>query len=145
MPEADGDYAILEPGEEIELEFPATGTPELAKGWRRDFILKSTGYYESTTNLSPREYTLLQNYPNPFNAGTNISFVLNKPGMVNVSVYNILGQSVAVLMNEELESGEHSVSWDGLDSYGNTLSTGMYLYQLQFGGTAQTKKMTLLK
>ncbi len=85
-------------------------------------------------------YKLSQNYPNPFNPSTKISFELPVAGFVTLKVYDMLGREVAVLVNEELASGSHTVNFNA-----NDLSTGTYVYQLISNGNVISNKMVLLK
>ncbi|UCE23917.1 MAG: T9SS type A sorting domain-containing protein [Candidatus Zixiibacteriota bacterium] len=93
----------------------------------------------------PTEFHLFQNYPNPFNPGTRIEFDLPRQQRVTMAVYNILGQQVSTLIDNELPAGSHSVVWDGTDSAGKTLPSGVYFYRLQTGNSAESKRMVLLK
>ena len=93
---------------------------------------------------------LMQNYPNPFNPSTNIGFRISDRGFVSLKVYNILGDEVATLVNEEKQSGVYEVvfsakggSASGRDAY--SLSSGIYFYKLQAGSFVETKKMILLR
>lgn len=89
----------------------------------------------------PNSVSLSQNYPNPFNPTTNIEFDLNRNENVTLAVYNILGQKVATLINNQMmDAGSHTVRFDA-----SKLSSGLYLYQLNVKGKSLTKKMTLLK
>lgn len=85
-------------------------------------------------------YELRQNYPNPFNPSTQISFTLPQASNVSLTVYNVIGQRVAVLANEVLQSGQHSYQFDA-----SNLASGMYLYRLQTDNFSQVRKMTLIK
>ncbi len=89
--------------------------------------------------------TLGQNYPNPFNPETTISYSLEKPGVVELSVYNIRGQKVKTLVNSRCEAGQNNVTWNGTDESGKNVSGGVYLYRLQTEDQALTRKMILLK
>ncbi|MEA1979787.1 MAG: S8 family serine peptidase [candidate division Zixibacteria bacterium] len=91
-------------------------------------------------SLIPDSYRLHQNYPNPFNPSTEISFALPKSGFVNISVYNIMGQKVAELVNNNLTAGNHSVEWDA-----SAMSSGIYLYRIDAEEFSDTKKMLLIK
>lgn len=82
----------------------------------------------------------LTNYPNPFNRSTVIRFTLPIGQAVRLTVYNILGQEVAVLLDETLPAGEHEVAWSG-----NGASSGVYFYRLVTESEAFTRKMMLLK
>ncbi|SYZ72854.1 hypothetical protein TRIP_C20969 [Candidatus Zixiibacteriota bacterium] len=93
----------------------------------------------------PSTYTLFQNYPNPFNPATTIKFALPQNGMVNLEIYNVLGQKVRTLLDEELPAGFHSVTWDGRDGSGQEAATGVYFYRLKAGDFREIKKMLMLK
>jgi hypothetical protein len=88
----------------------------------------------------PGQYTLAQNYPNPFNPTTNIRFSLPQAGMVSLTVYNLVGEKVADLVNGLKEAGEYNVNLDA-----SKLSSGTYIYTLSVNGNVISKKMTLLK
>ena len=90
--------------------------------------------------IVPHSLALTQNYPNPFNPSTNISFTLPASGQVSLIVYNILGQKVAQLVRQSMASGAHTVSFDA-----SKMSSGLYIYQLQFGEQQITRQMMLLK
>ena len=92
-----------------------------------------------------KNFFLLQNYPNPFNPSTNITFSLPNSANVRLKIYNGLGQSVKVLLNEFMHSGKHTVPWDGKDENGNIVSSGFYIYRIDAGNNAQSKMMILLK
>ncbi|OGC90961.1 MAG: hypothetical protein A2W25_07715 [candidate division Zixibacteria bacterium RBG_16_53_22] len=93
----------------------------------------------------PVATSLAQNYPNPFNARTMISFNLAQPGHVELSVYNIVGQRVSTLVSGEYDSGNYIITWDGRDSSGRVVSSGVYYYRLTANGLTKTLKMTMLK
>ncbi len=92
-----------------------------------------------TENINYK-YELSNNYPNPFNPTTTIKFTLAQSGKTQLSVYNILGQEVMVLVNKELKAGTHSYSFNG-----SGLSSGLYFYILQSNDYVSVKKMILLK
>ena len=83
---------------------------------------------------------LYQNYPNPFNPSTKISFSLAETGRVNVSVYNVIGQKVAELVNQTMESGIHNVDFNA-----SNLTSGLYIYRLETPNYSKTMKMLLIK
>jgi hypothetical protein len=91
------------------------------------------------------KFSLSQNYPNPFNPVTNIQFSISKPGNVTLKIFNNLGQSVTTLVDQNMRAGEHQIKWDGRDSSGNKVSTGIYYYRIKTNSHELTKKMTLLK
>ncbi len=88
----------------------------------------------------PNEYRLGQNFPNPFNPSTTINYSILKDNFVTLKVYSLLGQEVAVLVNEFKKAGEHSFEF-----YGTNLTSGVYFYKLTAGDFAATKKMILNK
>jgi enterochelin esterase family protein len=93
-----------------------------------------------TSLYRPEGYMLNQNYPNPFNPSTVITWQLAFGGAVELSVYNITGQKVAVLFDERQPAGFHSIEWDA-----SGLASGVYLYRLEAEGYVQTRKMILMK
>ncbi|MDZ7797088.1 MAG: FlgD immunoglobulin-like domain containing protein [Candidatus Marinimicrobia bacterium] len=93
----------------------------------------------------PEDFRLYQNYPNPFNPATTIRFDLPEDAMVNLSVYDITGRKVRTLVNGHLRAGYNRVVWNGSDSRGNILATGLYIYKLQAGEYVEIKKMTYMK
>ena len=95
---------------------------------------------EESSPERPIVNDLHQNYPNPFNPVTTISFSLRKSGEVSLSVYNISGQKVAVVLNNRLSSGLHSINFDA-----SHLASGTYIYQLKTSYGAITKRLTLIK
>jgi hypothetical protein len=93
----------------------------------------------------PTSYGVKQNYPNPFNPTTTISYSLPEAGDVRVSVFNVLGQEVRVLAEERQEAGVHEVVWDGKDTYGSQVASGVYFYRAKLNDYSETRKMVLLK
>ena len=92
------------------------------------------------------EVFLHQNYPNPFNPETTISFsVTQTSSFVTLKIYNIKGQLVKTLVNNKMESDVHSVIWNGSDTNGNRVSSGIYFYKLKAGDFENTRKMILMK
>ncbi|MBV6422142.1 MAG: hypothetical protein DAHOPDDO_03431 [Ignavibacteriaceae bacterium] len=100
----------------------------------------------------PEEFSLEQNYPNPFNPSTVISYQLPVTGFVSLKVYDVLGNEVAVLVNEEKPPGSYEVEFNSHSDEGQNLpagrqglSSGIYFYTLQAGSFTQTKKLILMK
>lgn len=119
-------------------------SPELE--FENDSILfKYTRVEEINPGVIPSQFELAQNYPNPFNPETKIEFAIPSRSHVSLSVYNMLGQKVTTLVDEELEAGWKSVTWNGRDDGGNQVATGVYLYRLEAGDIVMKKKMMLLK
>ena len=88
----------------------------------------------------PRATRLDQNYPNPFNPATEITFAVRESGPVELAVYNMLGRRVAVLVSEDMSSGEYTVHFDA-----SSLASGVYIYRLNAGAHQISRKMTLVK
>jgi hypothetical protein len=100
---------------------------------------------ESLVKLVPAEFALHQNYPNPFNPETTIMYDLAEGSRVRLEVYNVLGQLVHTLVNEEQPAGRYRMHWAGRDAQGRQVASGIYFYRLQtqtFGGV---RKLMLLK
>ena len=93
----------------------------------------------------PSGYSLLQNYPNPFNPVTKLRYDLPENSYVNITIYDMLGRAVKTMVNQHQNAGHRSIIWDGTNDYDNTVSTGIYLYQIQAGAYTRTKKMVFLK
>ena len=100
---------------------------------------------EGDFNKTPNKYSLNNNYPNPFNPMTTISYDLPKDGFVNITIYDMMGRPVKIMVTGEQNAGVKSVQWDAIDSFGKPVSAGVYLYQIKAGEFVQTKKMVLLK
>lgn len=103
------------------------------------------GSYEYSDEInvevfSPVEFELVQNYPNPFNPSTIISFTIPQESTVKLTIFNMLGEQVALLVNEVRSAGSYEVEFNA-----SNLSSGMYLYRVEAGNLIATKKMTLIK
>jgi len=95
--------------------------------------------------LLPEVFALHQNYPNPFNPVTTLRYDLPENGLVNITIYDMLGRQVKTLINQTQDAGYKSIIWNATNDYGKPVSAGIYLYQIQAGEYLQTKKMVLLK
>jgi hypothetical protein len=93
----------------------------------------------------PEAFSLEQNYPNPFNSETAIRFTLGTRDEVNLAIYNLSGQRVAVLVDGERTAGRYELRWDGRDGEGRALATSVYLYRLRVGTQVETRKLLLLR
>ena len=105
----------------------------------------STSQKNDDSNLIVSKHQLNQNYPNPFNPLTRIRYYLPENGLVNIMVYDMLGNKVNQLVNEVQNIGYKTVEWNATDNLGQPVSAGLYLYSLEVGDFRQTKKMILLK
>jgi hypothetical protein len=127
-----------------------------------DFETNRTGWYLDDIAIKPElatavddkgqeknpglaaEYSLGQNFPNPFNPETTIRYQVAKQGLVKVTIYNLLGQAVATLVDEYQKAGKYRIKWNGKDDSGNRMTAGIYFYNIKSGSFHQTKKMILL-
>ncbi len=108
---------------------------------RVDYILE--------LQVVPEQFQLAQNFPNPFNPSTNIEFdvpqSLGTDARVQLLVFNLLGELVRVLVDDELSAGRHLAAWDGRNAAGGQVASGVYLYQLIAGETRETRRMLLVR
>jgi len=121
----------------ISRPYPIETTPDMGAcehpdGWVNDI--------QNPESVLPASYELNQNYPNPFNPTTKINYELPITNDVNLSVYNLLGQKVVTLVNEQKKAGYHQVAWDA-----SGFASGIYYYRIQAGEFQDVKKMLLLK
>ena len=107
------------------------------------------GPVSATPSLSfapiPTCFELYQSYPNPFNAQTIIEYGLPKASHVKISIYNLLGQELIKLIDEDKKAGYYSVVWNGRDNQGKTLGSGVYIIRMTAGSFVQSQKVTLLR
>ena len=122
---------------------------KLTEGYDMKLVAGDQQYVEETVlkilSEIPEEFSLSQNYPNPFNPLTKIDFSLPKTGRVVITIYNLLGQEVTTLINERLDYGYHTVTWQGTDRMGRPVGSGVYFSELKAAGNRKTRKMLLLK
>ncbi len=118
-------------------------------GWGGKMIVKVPGdaamSIAPTNPAVPDKSSLHQNYPNPFNPATTIEYAVQSSARVELKIYNALGQSVKTLVDDFKTIGEHSVVWDGRDSFGQLVPSGNYFYQIRIGEFVSTKKMIVIK
>jgi hypothetical protein len=93
----------------------------------------------------PRQFALLQNYPNPFNPSTIIPFEIPEAARVQIGVYDLLGRQVAELVNGDFEVGRHVAHWNGANSYGSDVASGIYLVRMKAGRFEEIKKLHLVR
>jgi len=96
-------------------------------------------------DLLASEFYLQQNYPNPFNPSTKIKFNLKRSTDVKISIFNVLGQEVKILVDKNMNVGNHTTKWNGTDRFNNKVNSGMYFYKLEADNFVQVRKMMLLK
>jgi flagellar hook assembly protein FlgD len=95
--------------------------------------------------IIPSEFALSKNYPNPFNPITHLDYSLPKRSQVRLRVYNMVGQEIITLINEEKQYGNYSISWNGIDSKGRNVASGVYFAELRSNDKSSVTKMLLLK
>jgi hypothetical protein len=100
---------------------------------------------ETSEENRPSQFSLSQNYPNPFNPTTNFRFTLSKSAHVKIDIFNIVGQRIRTLVDEDMKAGVYVADWDGKDGRGKSVSSGIYFYRIQAGDFSDKKKMLLLK
>ncbi|MEZ4746645.1 MAG: SBBP repeat-containing protein [Calditrichia bacterium] len=111
------------------------------------FIAKIGGSVTAIGSPEPqiRTFELAQNFPNPFNPVTQIRFSVTSSGPVQLTIFNLSGRKIKSLVNENLQSGSYLRQWDGTNTTGERVASGVYLYRLQSENAVQTRKMMLLK
>ena len=119
-------------------DFPGFDGKDLTPG--DPIELYTTSIEEINLDLIPKQFEFYQNYPNPFNPSTKIKFALPTDEFVNLTIYNVLGKTIAVIVNEQIQAGSYEVIFDASD-----LSSGMYFYKLTAGKYVNIKKMLLVK
>jgi hypothetical protein len=129
-------------GSWCEYEFNLQGRAVIFSG---DTTLTSVSTYAPLENI-PHSVSLKQNYPNPFNDKTVIEYeILSRhPARAVMKIYNILGQEIATLIDGSQDSGLYRATWNGKDSLGKEVGSGIYLCRLQVGGFRQTRKLLLI-
>jgi hypothetical protein len=96
-------------------------------------------------SVTPVHFVLRQNYPNPFNPETNIQFQIPQNSNVLIKIFNTVGQEIKTLTNNFYPAGSHSVRWDGRDSFGNQVPSGLYFYHIKAGNFNSSRKLLLMK
>ncbi|MBU2505768.1 MAG: VCBS repeat-containing protein [Bacteroidetes bacterium] len=105
-----------------------------------------TGVIRTLNIATPNDYVLEQNYPNPFNPTTSIRFSLPISKAISIVVYDMLGNEVKTLIdNEEFSKGSYEVTWDGTNSANQKVASGNYIYTMKYGNFSKSVKMTFLK
>jgi len=108
--------------------------------WRRPLSEMITSVRETSGNELPSEYELVQNYPNPFNPSTKINYQIPELSFITIKVYDVLGNEITTLVNEEKPVGNYEVEFNA-----SILPSGVYFYKLRAGNFVETKKMLLMK
>jgi len=115
---------------------------------------KSTDVPKEEKDNLLMKFSLSQNFPNPFNPSTTLPFHISCKGQgascksplhITLTIFNVLGQRVRTLLDEDKLPGQYKVVWDGRDEFGKDVASGIYFYKLKSGDFSQTKKMILLR
>ena len=129
LPKANKFYGL------VDYSNPQCGPPQVSEA--------ETGV---KTPAVPSRYALNYNYPNPFNPTTTIRYAVPPPGgHVSIAIYNVEGQVVTTLVDEEKSAQFYSVAWDGTSARGEPVATGVYFVRMRAPGFEMTKKVLLLK
>lgn len=108
-------------------------------------IKNEIGIHDINLTVSPEDFTLNQNYPNPFNSVTTIEYQLPKKSNVIIKVYNLIGQEIVTLVKKEEKFGHFKITWDGKDSSGMQVNSGLYIYRMICEYFNDSKKLIFLK
>jgi hypothetical protein len=140
----------LEKAQSVNLEKGSnTIQLELSWGWMDiDYLSvprSLTTAVENAIASLPARFLLEQNFPNPFNPSTAISYQLSAVSHVTLKVYDLLGREVATVVNEMGTPGKHTTLWHGKNDCGESVSSGVYMYQIRAGNSVITRKMILLR
>jgi len=130
------DYKVTDPNVEVGMFYGYRLIDVDAAGNRQVHNLIQV----EVLSTMPEGMVLLQNFPNPFNPTTTIEFSIPEQDNVTLSIYNLKGQTVDVLVNEQMSAGPHHVSWDGSDQ-----PAGVYFYELRTGSHHEIRKLMLVK
>jgi hypothetical protein len=122
-----------------------TTNPLLVSPWSGGTSLKRADQTGETEEQLGVAFVLENAYPNPLNASTTIRYQLGEPQKVSVAIYNVLGQRVRVLWDGNQDAGDHFLEWDGRNSAGQTVSSGVYFYRLTTNTQEISKKIALIK
>ena len=122
-----GVSAVYDDGESIVMEYP--------------FIFGGS----NAGDIIPLITELRGNFPNPFNPDTQIAFSLNKQSHVQITIFNIRGQLVRTLVDEQRDANNYTVTWNGTDDNNKFVSSGVYFYKMRAEKYTSTKKMILMK
>jgi PKD repeat protein len=97
------------------------------------------------SDVLPQQFALHQNYPNPFNPSTFIPYNLPQSSFTSISIFDLKGNKINTILNQQISAGFHSVIWDARNDLGKKVSAGVYIYTIQAGEFRQVRKMVLLK
>jgi hypothetical protein len=124
-----------------------TVSPSAARTQLLEEVLLSFGHMGSSpvTSLPEADVFTVKSYPNPFNPSTKIFYHMPQPGELTIKIYNIRGELVRTLIDEVVAVGDGSILWDGTDSRGQAVASGVYFYETRTLGEVHVNKMALVK
>ncbi len=144
LTDASGRLPVITPLD-ADQEYVATGQKDgYTNGYARVRTTFSTDVHNTDGEL-PEAFALSQNYPNPFNPTTTIEFTLPRRVDLTLSVYNLLGRQVRVLLDGSFPAGSHRAEWDATDYSGSQVASGLYFYRLESSKFIDTRKMLLIR
>lgn len=126
------------------ISWSILGTPNDYTLYMRATVQAVSAVYDISSKV-PSSFEISQNFPNPFNPTTSITYALPKAEYVTMYVYDISGQQIAELVNNYQNPGTYNVTWNGKNSVGKTVSSGIYFYKVKAGSYSKTFKMNLIK
>jgi len=130
-------YVIAEPDDTLKMWYGGTNGTLFQTGYATSKLPVGV---EKGNEIIPLEFSLKQNYPNPFNPVTNLQYTVGSRQFVTLKVYDVLGNEIAELVNEEKPAGSYEIEWNAID-----LPSGVYFYRLKASTNIKTKKMALIK
>jgi len=123
----------------------ATGSAIDSDFHEAEWTVGSDSFVLDNELVGPISFSLGSNYPNPFNPSTTIEYSIAEPSFVNLSIFDASGRLVKTLISESKVADNYSISWDGTNDNGVSVSAGMYLYKIDAGSFVETRKMLLVK
>lgn len=144
---------VLGPNETAKTYYSLNGSSwsDMGTGYGNDVAIRARTSPTLSVSVDDEEiqlpfgFELKSNYPNPFNPTTTIEYTIPTKSHVDISIFNLLGQKVKTVVDDEKSIGEHNVNWDGTNISGKRVASGIYLYRIVAGDNIQTKKMMLIK
>ena len=131
-------FDVAEAPVDAEAQVPFTLIDAMGNTWNYTASVR-------VSSSKPLEYALHANYPNPFNPSTTISYSLKDNQHTKLVIFNAIGQKIRTLVNEPQTAGFHMVQWDGRNSLGEQVSSGVYFYCIEAGEFKKTRRMMLIE
>jgi hypothetical protein len=137
---------VLDVGEHMNWVLSTAGSEEYILEQESEIVVPFADRFTLEKRaVIPETFALHQNFPNPFNPITSLRYDLPEQAQVTLTIYDLMGREITQLVNTTQEAGYRSVQWNATDSFGKSVSAGVYLYQIRTGKFVQTRKMVLLK